>query len=121
MRPFEDDVRWEVSWLLRAGVPARGVRIAVRELVVTHIGRGPLGAHEIEEAAAAAARAACRLVRELDAPPEVVELVCGAALDGVRGHGGWSAQWLEAATAAVATVVDDFTAEERGRAGDGRR
>jgi hypothetical protein len=54
-------------------------------------------------------------VTELDAPPEIVDLVCRAALDAVRGHGGWSAQWLDAATAAVATVVDDFTAEERGR------
>jgi len=121
MRPFEDDVRWEVSWLLRAGVPARGVRIAVRELVVTQHRPRAAGSPRDRGGRGGGGAAACRLVRELDAPPEVVELVCGAALDGVRGHGGWSAQWLEAATAAVATVVDDFTAEERGRAGDGRR
>ena len=113
MNPFEDMMTAELTGLLRAGVPVRGVRLTVRELVVTRIERGPLGAHEVGEAVEAAVRAACRLVRELGAPPEIVETVCRGALEAVRGHGGESARWLGEA-ASAATVVLEQQAHERG-------
>ena len=106
MNAFEDVVAAELSDLLRAEVPVRGVRLTVRELVVARIERGPLGAHEISETVEAAVRAACRLVRELDAPPEVVDTVCRGALEAVRGHGGESARWLGEAVDAASAVLD---------------
>jgi len=121
MNVFEDDVRWELSWLVRAQVPSRTVHVTVRELVVARIGRGTLGAHEVEDAVAAAARAACRLVRELDAPDEVVETVCRAALDAVRGHGGRTAQWLGEAMEAMDHVLGEFDLDRRGRSPHGIR
>jgi len=104
---FEETMAAELAGLLRAGVPARGVRLTVRELIVTRIERGPLGAREVGDAVEAAMRAACRLVRELDAPPEVVETVCRAALEAVRGHGGESARWLAEATSAASAVLEE--------------
>ena len=109
MRPFEDDVRWELSWLLRAGVPDRTLRLTVRELVVTRMERGPLGAREVSDAVEAAVRAACRLIRELDAPEDLADLACRAALDAVRGHGGQTARWLDDATRVAVSVIDEET------------
>ena len=111
MSLFEETMAAELTGLLRAGVPARGVRLTVRELIVTHIERGPLGAREVGDAVEAAMRAACRLVRELDAPPEVVETVCRAALEAVRGHGGESARWLAEATSAASAVLEEQARE----------
>jgi len=105
MNGFEGLVMAELSVLLHAGVPVRGVRLTVRELIVARIARGPLGAHEVSEAVEAAVRAACRLARELDAPPEVVETVCRGAIEAVRGHGGESARWLDDAADAAAAVL----------------
>src|SRR5262249_18376134 len=93
--------------LLRAEVPVRGVRLTVRELVVMRIERGPLGAAEVSNTIEAVVRAACRLVRELDGPPEVVDTVCRAALQGVRGHGGESARWLAAAASAASALLEE--------------
>jgi len=98
---FEQLMAAELTGLLRAGVPVRGMRLTVRELIVTRIERGPLGGREISDAVEAAVRAACRLVRELDAPPEIVDLVCRSALEAVRGHGGETARWLEEAVGAA--------------------
>jgi predicted NBD/HSP70 family sugar kinase len=109
---FEELVTSELAWLLRVGVPARTVRLTVRELVVEQIGRGDLGAREVSEAVAAAARAACRMVQEMNAPEEVIGIVCGAALESVRGHGGESARWLAEAMRSARAVVDE-EAEER--------
>ena len=111
MRPFEEAVASELTWLLHAGVPAHGVRITVRELLVTRFERGPLGAREVSEAVEASVRAACRLARDLDAPDELIETVCVAALDAVRGHGGESARWLAEATSAAAAVLDELARE----------
>ena len=111
MSLFEETMAAELAGLLRAGVPARGVRLTVRELIVTHIERGPLGAREVGDAVEAAMRAACRLVRELEAPPEVVETVCRAALEAVRGHGGESARWLAEATSAASAVLEEQARE----------
>ena len=111
MNPFEQTMTAELTDMLRAEVPVRGVRLTVRELIVARIERGPLGAHEVSNAVEAAVRAACRLVLELDAPPEVVETVCRAALEGVRGHGGESARWLGEAAAAAATVLGEQARE----------
>jgi hypothetical protein len=111
MRPFEEAVASELVGLLRAGVPVRAVRITVRELLVGRIERGPLGAREVSDAVEAAVRAACHLAQELDAPDELVEAVCQAALDAVRGHGGESARWLAEATSAAYAVLDELARE----------
>jgi hypothetical protein len=111
VNPFEQMMTAELTSLLRAGVPVRGVRLTIREAVVTRIERGPLGAHEVSEAVEAAVRAACRLVRELGAPPEVVETVCRSALDAVRGHGGDSARWLAEALDAASAVLEEQARE----------
>lgn len=116
MRPFEEEIVSELTWVLRAGVPERGLRLTVRELLITRIGRGPLGAREVSDAVEAAVRAACRLVRELDAPDDVVETVCRAALEAVRGHGGESARWLPEATSAVQAVFDELAQERADQA-----
>jgi hypothetical protein len=96
----------ELARLVRAGVPIRGVRLTVRELVVARIERGPLGAREVSEAVEATVRAACRLVREAGAPDDLVEVVCRGTLDAVRGHGGQSARWLPEATSTAHAVLD---------------
>lgn len=111
MRPFEEAVAAELTWLLHAGVPAHGVRITVRELLVARFERGPLGAREVSEVVEASVRAACRLSRGLETPDELIETVCVAALDAVRGHGGESARWLAEATRAAAAVLDELARE----------
>jgi hypothetical protein len=111
MKPFEDAVAMELMWLLRAGVPAHGVQLTVRELVVARIGRGPLGPREVSDAVEATVRAAGRLVREMDASQELVELVCRSTLEAVRGHGGESARWLGEATSAAYAVLDEVARE----------
>jgi hypothetical protein len=111
MRAFEDALAAELAALLRAGTTPRAVRLTVREVLVERLVAAPLGAREVSEAAAAAARAACRLVRELGAPEDVVEAVCRAALDAVRGHGGESARWLGDATGAVFEALDELARE----------
>ena len=111
MSPFEQMMMAELTRLVRAGVPVRGVRLTVRELVVTRIERGPLGAHEVSEAVEAAVRTACRLVRELGAPPELVDTVCRGALEAVRGHGGESARWLADAMSAASAILDEHARE----------
>lgn len=116
MTPFELAVASELTWLVRAGVPPHGIRVTVRELLVTRMGRGPLGAGQVRDTVEAAVRAACRLVGESDAPDQLVEIVCRAALEAVRGHGGTTSQWLAEATGAVQAVLDDLAAS---RAGEG--
>ena len=111
MTPFEKVVASELAMLLSAGVPARAVRLTVREMVVARLERGPLGAQEVGDAVEAAVRAACRLVQELGAPDETVETVCRAALEAVRGHGGQSARWLPEAKSAAYVVLDDLARE----------
>jgi hypothetical protein len=111
MRPFETLVAAELASLLRAGVPARGVHIAVRELVVTRIERGPLGALEVSETVEQVVRAAGRLVRELDASEELAEIVCRSALEAVRGHGGDSARGLAEATSTTHAVLVELARE----------
>ena len=111
MTPFEQLVAAELTVLLRAGVPVRAVRLTVRELVMTRIERGPVGVREVGEAVEAAVRAACRLARERDARVDVVESVCMAALEAVRGHGGETAQWLGAATSTIADALEEFARE----------
>jgi hypothetical protein len=111
VRPFEELVTAELAGLLRAGVPGRAVRITVREMLVVRMERGHLGARQVNEAVEAAVRAACRLVRDLGAPDELVETVCRASLEAVRGHGGESARWLEDATSAAYTVLDELARE----------
>ena len=119
MRPFEEAVASELASLLHAGVPAHGVRLTVRELLVTRFERGPLGAREVSEVVEASVRAACRLARDLETPDELIETVCVAALDAVRGHGGESARWLAEATRAAAAVLDEL-AREHAEAQSGR-
>jgi hypothetical protein len=111
MTGFEEVLAAELQALLRAGATPRAVRITVREVVVARLVAGPLGPREVSGAAGAAVRAACRLVRQLDAPEDGVEAVCRAALDAVRGHGGESARWLDDATRAVLDSLDDLARE----------
>jgi hypothetical protein len=111
VRTFEDAVASELAGLVRAGVPPRAVRLTIRELVVARIERGPLGAREVTDAVEAAVRAACRLVQELGAPDELVETVCRAAVEAVRGHGGESARWLADASSTAAAVLDELARE----------
>jgi hypothetical protein len=111
MRALEDALAADLAALLHAGATLRAVRLTVREVVVERLGVGSLGPREVSETAAAAARAACQLVRQLGAPEDVVEAVCRAALDAVRGHGGESARWLGDATSAVFEALDELARE----------
>ena len=108
MKVFETSVMEELADLWRAGVPARGMRITVRELVVAHMERGSLGAREVTMTVEETVRAACRLVHERGAPDELVDLVRNAALEAVRGHGGTSAAWLADAMSAVDEMLDEL-------------
>jgi len=114
MTTLEDVTLAELTALLRAGVPARGVRLTVRGLVVSHIERGPLGPREVNEAVEAMVRAACRLVRDAGASDEMVETVCRAALEAVRGHGGESARWVPEATRTATAVLEELARESGG-------
>ena len=111
MTPFEQVVAAELVALLRAGVPVRAVRLTVRELLVTRIERGPVGAREVGDAVEAAVRAVCGLARTRDASVDGVEIVCMAALEAVRGHGGETARWLGAATSTIAEALDALARE----------
>jgi hypothetical protein len=104
---FADALRWELSWLVRAEVPARAVRLTVRDRLVARLERGPLGAREVSESVQTTVRVAWRVVEELDAPEELVETVCRAALEAVRGQGGDSARWITEAVGAAGAVLDE--------------
>ena len=111
MTSFEEVVAVELQALLRTAVPPRGIRLTVRELLVTRIERGPIGAREIGEAVQATLWAACRLVRERQASEEMIETVLDAALEAVRGHGGESARWMTEARHAALSVFDQLARE----------
>ncbi len=111
MNQFEDAMHSELGLLLRAQVPSRGIRITVREMLVSRIERGPLGARAVSDSVAQALRAACRLMRELHAPEDVVDTVCAAAFDAIRGHGGHSARWMPAASDAAVAVLSSAAAD----------
>jgi hypothetical protein len=121
VNPFEETLREEMSWLLRAGMPVRAIRVTVRDRLVVHLARGPLGAREVTDAMEATVRAACRVVREADAPEDLVDIVCLAALDVVRGHGGETARWLTAAAATADAVLDELTGGQVGLSSSTRR
>jgi hypothetical protein len=109
MSAFEDELHWELSWLVRAEVPARAVRLTVRDLLVARMERGRLGARQVSENVQTTVRVAWRLVEELHAPEDLVETVCRAALEAVRGHGGDSARWITQAMGAASVVLDELT------------
>jgi hypothetical protein len=111
VRAFEETVAADLERLLRAGVPVRAVRITVRELVVARLGRGALGPAEVADTVGSTVRAAGRLARERGVADELVEAVCRAALEGVRGHGGASARWLDEALEAMLAVLDELARE----------
>jgi hypothetical protein len=56
-------------------------------------------------------RAACQLVREIGAAEELVETVCRAVLEAVRGHGGESTRWLPNATRATYELLEALARE----------
>jgi hypothetical protein len=111
MNTYEDAMASELAALLRAEVPSRAVRLTVRELLVARMEQGPLGARAVSQAIEDTMRAACRLVRELNAPEEIVETVCQAALEAVRGHGGQSARWVPEAWSAATAVLEEVARE----------
>ncbi len=111
MSAFEDVVAGELETLLRAAVPPRAIRLTVRELMVTRIERGAIGAREISETMEAALLAACRLLRAGRASEDMVETVLDAALEAVRGHGGESARWMPEARHAAVTVFRQLAEE----------
>ena len=111
MSPFERAMAAELTALLRAGVPVRAVRLTVRELVFARLERAELSSREVSDAVEATVRAACHLVRELEVSSDVVETVCRASLEAVRGHGGESALWLDDATSAAYAVLDELALE----------
>ena len=111
MTVYGNTMASELAVLVRAEVPPRAVRLTVRELLMTRMERGPLGAREVSEAIEDAVRAACRLVRELNAPREIVETVCQGALEAVRGHGGQTARWMPEASSAAMGVLEELTRE----------
>ncbi len=113
MSTFEELVAGELELLLRAAVPLRGIRLTMRELVVTHIERGPIGAREISETMEAALLAACRLLRAGRASEDVVETVLGGAFEAIRGHGGESARWMPEARHAARTVFVQLASQYR--------
>ena len=115
MSPFEALVGAELRGLLRAGATPRAVRLTVRELVVERIVSGPVSAREIHATVEATVRAACVLVSELGMSDEVVEIVCGASIEAVRGHGGESARWLSEAASAASAVLEE---QAHGRGGE---
>jgi hypothetical protein len=104
--PFEAMVAVELRGLLRAGATPRAVRLTVRELVVERLVRGPLDAREINDTVEAMVRAACALVSELNTSEDLIDIVCGASLEAVRGHGGESARWLAAAIDATSAALE---------------
>lgn len=116
MTTLEEVTLAELAALLRAGAPTRAVRLTVRELVISRIERGPLGPREVTEAVEAMVRAACRLVREAGASDELVETVCRATVEAVRGHGGESARWVPEAMRAASAVLEDLARERDGHA-----
>ncbi len=111
MSAFEQVVALELESLLRAAVPPRAIRLTVRELMVSRIERGPLGAREIGETMQATLLAACRLFRAGRASEDVVETVLDAALEAIRGHGGESARWVPEARHAAVTVFHQLAQE----------
>jgi hypothetical protein len=115
VRSFEDVMVEELAGLVRAGVPIRGVHLTVRKLFVARIERRPLGPREVSQAVEAMVRAACRLVQEVGAPEELVETVCRATLETVRGHGGETARWFSEATSRVGRSGADLPPAPSGR------
>ena len=113
MTKFADDLSAELSVLVRAGVPMHGIRLTVRERIVERLGRGPLGAREVSESVEAAVRAACRLAASSDAADDLVDTVCRAAFEAVRGQGGYSGRWLTHAMNADEAVLDELSHEHR--------
>jgi hypothetical protein len=107
MSAFEQAVTVELTRLLHAGGPPRAVRLTVREMVVARMERGRLGPQDVSDAVESAVRAACRLAREMDGGDELVDVVCRAALEAVRGQGGLTARWLDDATRAAGAALDD--------------
>jgi len=111
MSSFDEIVAAELGTLLRTAVPPRGIRLTVRELLVTRIERGPIGPREIAEVVEATLSAACRLVRERRASADMLETVLTAALEAVRGQGGESARWMPEARTAAFAVFDHLAQE----------
>lgn len=52
-----------------------------------------------------------------DGPDDLMETVCGAALQAVRGHGGERARWMADVTRTALAILDE---EGHARRGDAR-
>jgi hypothetical protein len=83
----------------------------VREVVVARLIAEPSAMHDVRTTAGAVARVACRLVRETGTSADIVEAVCRATLETIRGQGGSSARWLDDAGRAVFEALDELARE----------
>lgn len=111
MRPLEEALVAELRMLLHAGVTPQAVRWTVREVVVARLIAEPSAMHDVRTTAGAVARVACRLVRETGTSADIVEAVCRATLETIRGQGGSSARWLDDAGRAVLEALDELARE----------
>ena len=115
MRPFEELMAGSWRGSCVPGVPVRGVHLTVRELVVVRLGARAAGRPRGERGGGGGGARGVPAGAELDAPEEMVETVCRAALEAVRGHGGESARWLPEATSAAHAVLDRARARATAR------
>ena len=111
MNRLEEALAAELQMLLHAGITPQAVRWTVREVVVARLITEPSSMHDVRATAGAVARVACRLVRETGTSADIVEAVCRAALETIRGQGGSSARWLDDAGRAVFEALDELARE----------
>lgn len=128
MTTADPGIAAELALLVRAGVPAHAVRLAIRERLIVRLGAGPLGPHNAGDAVERALRAACQVQQEIGGSTELVATVYLASLEAVRGHGGETAQWLAESTRRAHAVLNEMAARgvqpvwvQRVRQVDGRR
>ena len=114
MSAFEDGLRWSCRGSCAPRCRPARCASPCGSSSSRSLERGPLGAREVSESVETTVRVAWRLVEELDAPEELVETVCRAALEAVRGHGGDSARWLDEAMGAADAVLDELARRHGG-------
>jgi hypothetical protein len=100
----------ELVLLVRARVPARAVRLTIRERLIRQMGETPVGAPGVADAVERALRAAGQVQQETAGSTELVETVYIASLEAVRGHGGETARWMAEAKRRAHAVLNEMAA-----------